>query len=121
MKISHWTQRYGSIPPEILTTLKAAVQYLQSLTVDKITASIVEQSETIYNIALCRFYDFYLNVANSFLARVSKAKEMAKEKITLSKINRIPVEDDVIATSMIVPSEVNEKNQYCFIYRQEKT
>ena len=89
--------------------MKKAVQYLQSLNVENITSEIANQSITIYYLALCRFYDFYFDIVENFLARVSVAKENAKAKIKSSKISGDKVEDSVITMSNIVPSEINEK------------
>lgn len=108
-KISDWIKINGDVSPEILSDLKKAVKYLQSLNVENITSSIANQSATIYNIALCRFYDFYIDIAENFLARVSVAKERAKAKIKASKISGEQVDDSVNAMASIVPSEINEK------------
>ncbi len=108
-KISDWSKINGDISPESLSDLKKAIQYLQSLNVENITSEIANQSITIYYLALCRFYDFYFDIAENFLARVSVAKENAKAKIKASKISGDKVEDSVIATSNIVPSEIKEK------------
>ena len=96
-KISAWSKINGDISPKILADLKKSAKYLQSLNVENITSAIASQSITIYNVALCRFYDFYIDIAENFLARVSVAKESAKLKIKASKISDCQVDYSVNA------------------------
>ncbi len=78
-KIDDWTKRNGKI--ENLDEIKAAADYLQSFTVDKITSTVASESKTIQALAKCKYYDFYQQVADDFLARVLSAKDAAKEKV----------------------------------------
>ena len=79
--IDEWQDINGTIAPAVLPMLLAAKKYLDALTVDKITSAIAQSSKTKEAVALCKFYDCYIDVADKFLANLSTAKRNAKAKI----------------------------------------
>lgn len=102
-----WQQLNGEISPFVLQDLNSAVEYLQSLTIDKITSTIANESKTLQAIALCQFYDFYRQIADDFLARISAAKKATKEKVKYETPDN-PVADSVRATSEINLKKLKE-------------
>lgn len=106
-KITDWQNRNGEISPEDLKDLNSAVSYLQSLTVDKITSTVANESKTLRDIALCQFYDFHRQIADDFIARVSAAKKMAKSQIKAETTDN-PVSDSVRAIADIAIKSIKE-------------
>lgn len=106
-KLADWQNRNGEISSEILKDLKSAVDYLQSLTIEKITSASANSSKTLRAIALCRFYDFYGEVADEFIARISAAKKFAKSKIK-TETPENPVADSVRALAEIAIKTIKE-------------
>lgn len=106
--IPAWEKDNGKIEPAELEHLEADVEYLQGLTVDKITADVAGTSRTLRAVAYCRYYDFYLDVANDFMARVEKAKATAKELVKQAEPEN-PVDDSVQATATIATSKLSDK------------
>ena len=49
----------------IILSKEKSAKYLQSLNVENITSGIANQSVIIYKVALCRFYDFYIDIAEN--------------------------------------------------------
>lgn len=80
-KIADFVKRKGEINPKTLEDLNAAAEYLESLTVDKITSQNATESKTVDALALCTFYDFYQSVADDFLSRVTTARNLAKAQV----------------------------------------
>ena len=99
-KISEWIGINGEIESTTLNKLQSEADYLKSLTVDKITSALVNESKTLYAIAACQFYDFYRQVADEFIARVYSAKSEAKKAVKNATPDK-PVTDSVIATAML--------------------
>ena len=104
-KITDWTKRNGEI--ENLDEVKAAADYLQSFTVDKITSTVATESKTIQALAKCKYYDFYQQVADDFLARVLSAKDAAKQKVKTSTAEN-PVSDSARMTAGIEKKEIDD-------------
>ena len=99
-KVSEWVGTNGEIEPAIFDKLKSEADYLKSLTVEKITSALVNESKTLHAVAACQFYDFYRQVADEFIARVSSAKSAAKKAVQSATADK-PVTDSVKATAMI--------------------
>lgn len=99
-KITDWITNNGEIEPATLDKLKSEADYLKSLTVEKITSTLVNESKTLHAVAACQFYDFYRQVADEFIARVSSAKSVAKKAVQNATADD-PVADSTRATSMI--------------------
>ena len=99
-KTADWVNNNGEIEPATLDKLKFEADYLKSLTVEKITSALVNESKTLHAVATCQFYDFYRQVADEFIARVSSAKSVAKKAVQNATADE-PVADSTRATAMI--------------------
>lgn len=80
-KLAEFETRKGKIEPKTLEDLKAAVDYIKSLTVDNLNSVNATNSKTVDALALCTFYDFYQSVVDDFLSRVTAARNLAKAQV----------------------------------------
>lgn len=103
-----WEKDNGKIEPAELLRLEADAEYLQGLTVDKINSTVAGTAQTLRAVARCRYFDFYRDVAESFMARVEKAKTAAKELSKQAKPEN-PVDDSIQATAGISISKLDDK------------
>lgn len=79
--VDEWQEINGTISPAMLSMLLDAKKYLDALTVDKITSAVAQSSKTKSAVALCKFYDCFIDSADNFLANLSTAKRNTKAKI----------------------------------------
>ena len=93
IKIDEWTADNGEIDSAVITRLKSDVEYLQSLTTDKITAAVAAETKTLRAVANCRYY-VYRDIAESFMARVDEVRAEAQAKVKKSSAEN-PVDSAV--------------------------
>lgn len=93
IKIDEWTADNGEIDSAVMTRLKSDVDYLQSLTTDKITAAVAAETKTLRAVANCRYY-VYRDIAESFMARVDEVRAEAQAKVKKSSAEN-PVDSAV--------------------------
>ena len=107
-RMESWIKNYGEIEPETFAKLKESANYLQSLTTDKINATIASDSETLKAVAICNFYSFYREVAKRFIYNVQDAKVYAKRAVKKATADN-PVDDTVIAIANIDLKEFKDE------------
>lgn len=98
-RLSDWQELHGVIDPLFLPKIKEAAEYLDSLTVDDITADIAQSTKTVWGVALCAAYDLH-DYAAKFFALIKEAKTAAKKRLQ---------EDD--AAELTAPLSVGERVQ----------
>lgn len=79
-KLNEWQRLNGVIYPLCLPELKNAVEYLDSLTLNDITAEGVQSSKTRLYVALCETYDLH-EYTQKFWALLKEAKRDAKTRL----------------------------------------
>ena len=65
-KVSDWQAVNGKISKEKLQELKLSAEKINGLTNENVSAETFQNSKTLYQVAQCRFYDFYSATANRF-------------------------------------------------------
>ena len=65
-KVSDWQAVNGKISKEKLQELKLSAEKINGLTDENVSAETFQNSKTLYQVAQCRFYDFYSATANHF-------------------------------------------------------
>lgn len=107
-KIKKWTKIHGEIAPEILADLKESADYLQSLTVEKITYSLAIQSKTCCALAKCQYYDFYSEASDKFFECMKEAKKRATRILKNLKPND-PIPQGISGLDFITKKDITDK------------
>lgn len=84
-EVAEWQELNGTIDPMVLLKLAVAKDYLEKFTPETITAGVAQNSKTKQALALCQFYDCYIDAHDNFLANLSIAKNIATNKIKTLK------------------------------------
>lgn len=84
-KIADWEENNEKISPEILPKIKSAIDYLRALNKFTITAENVQSSKTKHALAMCKFYDCFVGIADNFFTALADAQKLAKNTLKQMK------------------------------------
>lgn len=80
-QIDMWQNFNGEIAADFLPTIHAAANHLRGILQTGINATNVAELKTKQAIGMCKFYDFYLPLANAALVAIDDAKNNAAAEI----------------------------------------
>ena len=80
-QLEQWQLHNGTIDPVVLAKLQKAKEHLDALNELNITADVAQSSTTKHALALCKFYDCFVAVADKFFVDLENAKRRALAEI----------------------------------------
>ena len=80
-QLEQWQLHNGTIDPVVLDKLQKAKEHLDALNELNITADVAQSSTTKHALALCKFYDCFVAVADKFFIDLENAKKRAIAEI----------------------------------------
>ena len=78
-KVASFEEKHGKIADDLLAELKDAVLFLNEISVEKITADLMDSEKLRHSLGLCSFFSFNNSLVNNFVEIFKKAKEEAKK------------------------------------------
>ena len=84
--IKAWQELNGSIAPETLQKLETIAGNLKTVTSENITAEMIQSSTSLYEVAQCRYYDFYSAPADNFI-RAAKQAQKKFPSVSIKEMN----------------------------------
>lgn len=112
--VEEWQKINGAINPDTLSNLINAKKYLDELQHADITPGVAKSSKTTQALALCSYYDCYVEVVDLFFAKLAQAKRAADaelkthyqnvkeqplELVALKNIGVTEIKSDVLSTA----------------------
>ena len=88
-KISEWKEENGEISPQKLDELKSIAAELDAFNAENITIEVVLDLVTLNKVAQCKFYSFYSQVADKFIANLNKAAKNLPDISVKDIMNKI--------------------------------
>lgn len=80
-QIDSWQSFNGEIPADFLPKIHAAANHLRGILQTGINSTNIAEQKTKHAIAICKFYDFYISLANAALVAIDDAKNHAVAEV----------------------------------------
>lgn len=118
-KLNSWQKINGEIPPNVLPEIRAAAEYVESLTPENFTVEDMREDARLNKVALCTYY--LPSVGENFFATARAAKKRATAAIKRLEKKKPPKKPSrrVIALSNLTITPIRKAVQSLEIFVQQ--
>ena len=78
-KVASFENSHGKIPDDVLSELKDSVALIKDISIEKITAELLDSEKLSRALGLCSFFGFNNSLVNNFIGLFKEAKNVAQK------------------------------------------